>query len=57
MRFDTGGPLGRSLLGIGEDGRGELYAMGKTGARFPNTGIVDPANTTGTVMRIVPARR
>ena len=57
LRLDTGGPLGRSLLGIGEDGRGELYAMGKTGAVPGDTGIVDPANTTGTVMRIVPAHR
>ena len=57
LRLDTAGPLGRSVLGIGEDGRGEIYAMGKTGAVLGDTGVVDPANTTGTVMRIVPAHR
>ena len=45
--------LGMSLLGIAEDSRGELYLIGKTGARPGNTGITDPANTSGAVYRIV----
>ena len=44
--------LGLGVLGIGQDGRGELYVLGKSGAMFPNTGITDPMNTSGVVMRI-----
>lgn len=44
--------LGLGLLGIGQDARGELYVMGKSGAVPGNTGITDPTNTTGVVLRI-----
>ena len=47
-----GASLGLGLLGIGEDSEGELYVLGKSGAAFPNTGIVDPANTSGVVQRL-----
>ena len=43
--------LGLGVLGIGQDARGELYVMGKSGAVPGNTGITDPANTTGVVLR------
>jgi len=52
LKLDTGMPLGKGLLGIAEDGRGELYVLAKSGARPGNAGITDPANTTGVVMRI-----
>ena len=57
LQLASGGPLGMSVLGIGEDAEGELYVMGKTGAKPGNTGITDPANTTGVVMKLVPARQ
>ena len=47
--------LGLGLLGIGEDGRGELYVLGKSGAKPGNTGITDVTNTTGVVLRVVAA--
>jgi glucose/arabinose dehydrogenase len=52
IRFTTGMPLGLGLLGIAEDAAGELYVLGKSGAGPGNTGITDPANMTGVVMRI-----
>ncbi|MBM4208225.1 MAG: PQQ-dependent sugar dehydrogenase [Gammaproteobacteria bacterium] len=45
--------LGLSLLGIGQDGRGELYVLGKSGAITGNTGITDPANSSGVVRKLV----
>jgi glucose/arabinose dehydrogenase len=52
----TSGPrLGTSVLGIGEDAHGELYVLGKTGAKPGNAGITDPTNMTGTVMKVVAA--
>lgn len=52
LRLDTGMPLGMGVLGFAEDARGEIYVFAKSGAAFPNTGITDPANTTGVVLRI-----
>jgi hypothetical protein len=57
VRYPTGDKLGMSVLGFGEDARGELYVMGKTGARPGNTGITDPANTSGVVRRIVESEK
>lgn len=53
LALATGQPLGLGLLGIGEDADGELYVLGKSGARLGNTGITDPTNTSGVVLRIV----
>jgi hypothetical protein len=47
--------LGSSVLGIGQDARGELYVLGKTGAVPGNVGITDPNNTTGAVRKLTPA--
>lgn len=55
LKLTTGQPLGLGLLGIGQDEKGEIYVLGKSGARPGNTGITDPANTTGVVLRIVSA--
>jgi hypothetical protein len=49
--------LGSSVLGIGQDARGELYVLGKTGAVPGNTGITDPNNTSGAVRKLTPADR
>ena len=46
------------MLGIGQDRHGELYVLGKSGATFgppPNTGITDPTNTSGVVLRLAEA--
>ena len=56
LKLDTGMPLGKSVLGIAEDARGELYVFAKSGAVFGNTGITDPTNATGVVLRITEAR-
>ena len=53
VRYPNGPTLGMSVLGFAEDGRGELYVMGKTGATPGNTGITDPTNTSGVLLRIV----
>ena len=53
VQYATGSKLGMSVLGFAEDARGELYVMGKTGARPGNTGITDPTNTSGVVKRII----
>lgn len=55
LRLAGGGELKLGLLGIGEDGDGELYVLGKSGAVPGNTGITDPSNTSGVVLRIVSA--
>jgi len=55
LRLETGMPLGLGLLGIAEDARGELYVLGKSGAVPGNTGITDPANMSGVVLRITEA--
>jgi glucose/arabinose dehydrogenase len=55
LKLDTGKPLGMSVLGLGQDARGELYVFAKSGARPGNTGITDLANATGVVMRITGA--
>jgi hypothetical protein len=47
--------LGFSVLGIGQDARGELYVLGKTGAVPGNVGITDPNNTSGAVRKLTPA--
>ncbi len=47
--------LGLGVLGMGQDAEGELYALGKAGAAPGNTGITDPANTSGVVRRLVEA--
>jgi glucose/arabinose dehydrogenase len=52
LKLDTGMPLGMGVLGIAEDARGELYVLAKSGAVPGNTGITDPTNMTGVVMRI-----
>ena len=52
LKLSTGKPLGLSLFGIGQDERGELYVMGKSGARPGNTGVVDPSLVTGVILRI-----
>lgn len=56
LKLDTGMPLGKSVLGIAEDARGELYVFAKSGAVPGNTGITDPTNATGVVLRITEAR-
>lgn len=48
--------LGLGVLGIGQDARGELYVLGKSGASASNTGITDPANTSGVVRKLVAAK-
>ena len=53
LRINTGKPLGMGVLGIGQDEEGELYLLAKSGAVPGNTGIVDPANRSGVVLRIV----
>jgi glucose/arabinose dehydrogenase len=41
LQFVGGGPFGRSLLGMGRDSRGEVYALANsTGAPFGATGVV-----------------
>jgi hypothetical protein len=55
LALDTGTPLGMGVLGIAQDAEGELYVFAKSGARPGNSGITDPANTTGVVMRIMEA--
>ena len=55
LRLASGKPLGLGLLGIGADARGEIYVLGKSGAKPGNTGITDATNTSGVVMRIVAA--
>ena len=50
----NGEQLNRSLLGIGEDARGELYVMSKTGGAPGNVGVTDENNSSGTVQLIVP---
>ena len=55
LKLNTGKPLGMAVLGIGQDERGELYVLAKSGAAPGNTGIVDPSNTSGVVMRIINA--
>ena len=55
LRIAGRASLGLGLLGIGEDGRGELYVLGKSGAKPGNTGITDVTNTTGVVLRVVAA--
>ncbi len=57
LRLATGQALGLGVLGIGEDAEGELYVLGKSGARPGNTGITDPTNTSGVVLRIVDPNR
>ncbi len=46
--------LGLGVLGVGQDRRGELYILGKSGAVPGNTGITDANNTSGVVMKLVP---
>jgi hypothetical protein len=48
--------LGLGILGIGEDARGELYVLGKSGAAQGNTGITDTANTSGVVRKLVASK-
>ena len=55
LQLASGKPLGLGLLGIGEDARGELYVLGKSGAVPGNTGITDATNTSGVVLRVVDA--
>lgn len=55
LRIEGQPALGTSALGIGQDRRGELYLLGKSGATFgppPDTGITDQTNTSGVVRRI-----
>lgn len=54
FRIDGKAKLGMSVLGIGQDARGELYVLGKSGATTNNTGITDPKNKSGVVMKLVP---
>ena len=44
-----------SVLGIGQDARGELYVLGKSGAVPGNVGITNPNNTSGVVRKLTPA--
>lgn len=53
LRINTGKPLGLGVLGIGQDEQGELYVLAKGGAVRGNTGITDPKNTSGVVLKIV----
>lgn len=49
--------LGVSVLGIGQDARGELYVLGKSGAVPGNVGITNPNNTTGVVLKLTPVEK
>ena len=49
--------LGLGLLGIGQDARGELYVLGKSGATPGNTGITDTSNTSGVVRKLVSSKK
>ncbi len=44
--------LGLSVLGFGQDTRGEAYLLGKSGASQTNTGITDVANKSGVVLKL-----
>ncbi len=58
FRIEGRSALGLGVLGIGQDRHGELYVVGKSGATFgppPNTGITDPSNTSGVVLRLTEA--
>ena len=55
FRIEGRAALGLGVLGIGQDRHGELYVLGKSGATFgppPNTGITDPTNTSGVVLKL-----
>jgi glucose/arabinose dehydrogenase len=54
FRIDGKAKLGISVLGIGQDARGELYVLGKSGATPSNIGITDPKNKSGVVLKLVP---
>jgi glucose/arabinose dehydrogenase len=54
FRIDGKAKLGMSVLGIGQDARGELYVLGKSGAKPGNTGITDPKNKKGVVSKLIP---
>ena len=53
LRIEGMDALGLGVLGMGQDGEGELYVLGKSGAKPGNTGITDPTNNTGVVRKIV----
>jgi glucose/arabinose dehydrogenase len=54
FRIGRQAKLGMSVLGIGQDARGELYVLGKSGATSGNIGITDTKNKSGVVMKLVP---
>jgi glucose/arabinose dehydrogenase len=54
FNIDGTSELGLGVLGIGQDARGELYVLGKSGAVPGNTGITDVTNTSGVVQKLVP---
>lgn len=54
FRIDGKARLGMSVLGIGQDARGELYVLGKSGATASNIGITDPRNKSGVIRKLVP---
>ena len=52
FRIGERAKLGMSVLGIGQDARGELYVLGKSGATASNIGITDPSNRSGVVRKL-----
>ncbi len=48
--------LGLSVLGFGQDARGEVYLLGKSGASQGNIGITDPNNRSGVVLKLAPSK-
>jgi Glucose / Sorbosone dehydrogenase len=53
LKIDGRSALGLGALGIGQDSDGELYLLGKSGAVPGNTGITDPTNTSGVVLKLI----
>jgi hypothetical protein len=48
--------LGMSVLGIGQNGQGELYVMGMSGATASNIGITDLNNRSDVVRKLMPLK-
>ena len=56
FRFAGRRNLGLSVLGFGQDARGEVYLLGKSGASQSNVGITDPNNRSGVVLKLTPGK-
>lgn len=48
--------LNLSVLGFGQDARGEVYLLAKSGASQNNIGITDPTNKSGVVLKLTPGK-